>query len=133
MATYIQSADITDSVIRAFVTAADSRLTTWYNRVDYEVISIAQERNVYSTSIITPLHYKIQEYAICYFCFLVCQDVYGTNNVETPEYEKYKLKLDWYQERCNSLRPTITAEMFTYTSASLSAHQRVGSGQLWRG
>jgi hypothetical protein len=130
---YISSSDITDSQARAFVTANDSRLSTWLARVEDEIESIAQERNVLASDIVEPVHYKIKEYALCYFSFLVFQDVFTTNNVETPEIEKYRLKLDWYKDRCNQLRPTLTKEMFQIESASLSANNRIGAGMLWRG
>lgn len=129
---YILTSDITDTQAKAFITANDSRVTTWIARVDGEIESIAQELNVVIASISIPLHAKIKEYALSYFCYLVFQDVFTTNNVENPEIEKYKLKLDWYENRCTKLRPTLTYEMYMYTSTSLQAVNRVGCGRIWR-
>ena len=133
MSAYIVTTDVTDTQAKAFITANDSRVTTWMARANEEVESIAQELNVPVASISTPVHPKIKEYALAYFCFVVFQDVFATNNVETPEIEKYRLKLDWYESRCTKLRPTLTYEMYIYTSTAIQAHNRVGAGRLWRG
>ena len=130
---YILSTDITDSQAKAFVTASDSRVTTWLTRVDGEIESIAQEKNVLAANIVTPIHAKIKEYAMAYFCFQVFQDVFTTNNVETPEMEKYRLKLDWYSNRRTQLKAQLTPEMFYIASANLAANNRSGGGYLWRG
>jgi hypothetical protein len=128
---YITTSDITDSTIRNFVSGTDSRLSAWMANTDAEIESIAQERGLQATDIQTPIHYKIKEYAIAYYCYLVCQDCWGENTVDIPEQEVYKVKLDYYLQKCNFLRPNLTKNMFSYESTSLSASDRIGGGQIW--
>lgn len=126
---FISSGDITDSLALDFINTNDSRVVTWLESVDGEILSIAQEREVTLTAISTPIHYKIFEYACSYFCFLVFQDSYGRNdpgqgvNINN---EGIKLKLEYYHARCQALRPQLTREMFMYTNLALIASQRAG-------
>ena len=131
-AKYIATTDITDSAARDFVSGTDSRLDTWMTNTDLEIESIAQEKGI-SASLIekTPLHYKIKEYAIAYYCSLIFQDCFGENNVEVSENEVYKEKLKYYLEKCNFLRPNLTKEMFYYEGTSLTPADRISGGQIW--
>jgi len=134
-AKYIAFTDITDSVVRDFVQsgAEDGRHDIWMENTDLELEALALERGVVSTSIYeTPLSYRIKEYAIAYFCFLVCQDCTAENNVDVPENESYFKKLIWYKERCELLKSQITKEMFMNTAQSLSPYQMVQTGILYR-
>ena len=128
---YITTADITDRTITNFITGNDSRLTAWMANTDAEIESIAQERGLLATDIETPVHYKIKEYAIAYYCYLVCQDCWGENTVEIPDQEVYKVKLDYYLQKCNFLRNNLTKSMFSYENTSISASDRIGGGQIW--
>lgn len=122
-AKYIATTDITDSVARDFVDLIDPRIDTWMTNVDLELESIAQEKGVAPEQIEkTPLHYKIKEYSIAYYCFLVFQDCFGENEVELATQEVHKQKLDYYLNKCNYLRPNLTKEMFI-TKGPLSPRQ----------
>lgn len=131
---YIETTDVTDTQAKAFITANDGRVTTWMARANAEVESVAQEKDVQIASISTPVHAKIKEYALAYLCFIIFQDVFGTNNNEVSELEKYKVKMEWYENRCQKLKPSLTYEMFTYTSTAIRGLNRAGGhGLLWRG
>jgi hypothetical protein len=132
MSNYITATDITDTQARAFIAANDYRVSTWLSRANGEIESLAQEHNVATTSIETPIHPKVKEYALAYLCMIIFQDVFTTNNVENFEMEKYKIKLDWYEARCNKLRLMITKEMLDTTNTSLTSTARVGAGRLFR-
>jgi hypothetical protein len=123
---FLTTADITDSLAADFVTAVDSRVDSWLDLVDGEILSLAQERDVPLTSISMPLHKKILEYCKCYFCFVCFQDCYGRNDIVQTNQETIKLKLEWYSTRCEKLRMQCTKEMFLYTNLSLQASQRAG-------
>jgi len=134
-AKYIAFTDITDSVVRDFVQtgAEDGRHDIWMENTDLELEALALEKGVYATSIfIAPLGYRIKEYAIAYFCFLVCQDCTAENSVEVVENESYFKKLIWYKERCEMLKSQITKEMFLNTAQSLTPVQMVSTGILYR-
>jgi hypothetical protein len=128
---YITTADITDSVARDFVADVDTRLTAWMTNTTAEIESIAQEKGVAVADIETPIHYKIKEYAIAYYCFLIFQDSFGENDVEVAEMEVHERKLQYYLEKCNALRPTLTKEMFSVDNASITPANRIGGGQIW--
>lgn len=130
---YIAFADITDSVVRDFINLNDTRKDTWMTNTDLEIQALALEKGVYATSIYTTtLGYRIKEYAIAYFCFLVCQDCTAENSVDVPENESYFKKLIWYKERCELLKSQITKEMFLNTAQSLTPMQMVSTGVLYR-
>jgi hypothetical protein len=130
-AKYIATTDVTDSVARDFINGTDSRLDTWMANVDLEIESIAQEKDLATTEIETPIHYKIKEYAIAYYCFLIFQDAFGENAVEVDGQEIHEKKLKYYLEKCNYLRPTLTKAMFSTTGTSLTSSDRIGGGQIW--
>ena len=132
---YIAFTDITDSVVRDFLQSGseDSRHDIWMENTDLEIEALALERGVYAINIFTsPLGYRIKEYAVAYFCFLVCQDCTMANSVEVPENESYLKKLLWYKERCEYLKGQITQEMFMNTAQSLTPVQTVQTGILYR-
>lgn len=131
-AKYITTAMITDSIARDFISGTDTRLDTWMENTDLEIESIAQEKGVLAANIkITPLHYKIKEYAIAYYCFLVFQDAFGENDVAVSENEVHHMKLKYYLDKCNFLRPILTKDMFWQESANLASEQRVSGGVIW--
>lgn len=133
-AKYIAFTDITDSVVRDFVQTGteDGRHDIWMENTDLELEQLALERGVTSASIYEPLNYRIKEYAIAYFCFLVCQDCTAENSVDVPENESYFKKLIWYKERCELLKTQITKEMFLNTAQSLTPVQMVQSTYMFR-
>jgi len=134
-AKYIEFTDITDSVVSDFLISgsADSRADKWMENTDLEIEMLALERGVTSTSIYeTPLSYRVKEYAMAYLCFLVCQDCFGTNDVEIEQNETYLKKLEYYRNRCELLKSQITKEMFLNTAQSLSPVQLVQTGVLYR-
>jgi hypothetical protein len=131
---FIAPTDITDSIVMQFIAKNDSRLQIWFNLVDSELQSLAQDRGLPSNSITVPLaHAKVKEYAVDYFCYLVFRDNFGTNNVAVSDQEKHKIKLDWYANACQKMRPTLTREMFLWPMNSMYPVNKVGGGVLWRG
>jgi hypothetical protein len=108
---YIATTDITDSIARDFVSGNDSRLDIWMERTDEEVQALAMSLGVGVSSIVVPVNYRIKEYAISYYCFHIFQDCYGKNEVEDNDNDIYKLKLSYYNERVNFLRPQITKDI----------------------
>jgi hypothetical protein len=131
-ALYITTSDITDSIARRFVSANDSRLDTWMERTDDEVDAVAMAINVSPENIQTPIHPRIKEYAIAYYCFLIFQDAYGCNEVEDDDNDIYKLKLTYYADRCAALRNQLTKEMFLYESGTdIPASGMVNSAVIW--
>lgn len=131
-AKYITTSDIGDSLARDFVAGTDSRLDMWMSNTDLEIESIAQEKGITASLIEkTPLHYKIKEYAVAYYCFLIFQDCFGENSVELAENEVYKAKLTYYLEKCNFLRPNLTKEMFYVEGSTLTPADRISGGQIW--
>ena len=131
-AKYIATTDITDSLAKNFIDGTDSRLDAWMTNTDLEIESIAQEKGISTTQIEkTPLHYKIKEYAVAYYCSLIFQDCFGMNTVEIEANEAYKAKLTYYLDKCNFLRPNLTKEMFWVEGTSLGASDRISGGQIW--
>lgn len=133
MAHYIQATDITDKLVKAFIDAGDTRLETWYTAVDNEVKGLAYDSGVQESQITLPLHPRIAEYAVNYFCKRVMFDSILINNPDSPELDKYKAKYEIYKSECERLIGRITAGMFYLTDPSISQINRVSSGMLVRG
>ena len=132
-ALYIANTDITDSIARDFITNSDSRLDTWMRNTDDEIKALALSLGVSIESIVTPVNYRIKEYAIAYYCFALFQDCYGENEVEDNANDIYKIKLEWYANRVNALRGLISKEMFFYeATANIPASSMVANtGIIW--
>jgi hypothetical protein len=126
---FLSTSDITDSVAQDFITAEDSRVQSWLDDVDGELLSLAQELEVPLQSLTVPLHKKVLEYCRAYFCFACFEDTWGRNDIAQTNLETIKLKLDYYSKRCEKLRVQITKEMLLYTNISLQASQR-GRGTI---
>lgn len=129
---------ITDTVVKRFVTAADTRLQTWLDNTESEIITIAKSFGVEEATFVdnvdtNGINYKVKGYIISYFCYLICQDVWCTNDVESSDQEIYKLKLEWYKNVCNDTLAQLTKEMFVYDLDSMSQVGMIGVGQLFRG
>lgn len=113
MADYINDADVTDNVIKAFT------LDPYLAEADKKVISLAQRNGVFDADDIATEdgHAKNSEvlrYAVVFVCMRVCQDYMGTNNNDLPvEIEKYAVKYKSYNEELKLLDGTITKEMIT--------------------
>jgi hypothetical protein len=131
-ALYIATTDITDSLARDFVNGSDARLDTWMQNTDEEVQALALSLGVTVDVIYTPLNYRVKEYAVAYYCFLLFQDTYGENTVEQDENDIYKKKLEWYANRVDALLPQITKEMFIQSVDTLTPVQMVNTGVLYR-
>ena len=134
---YALTAEITDSVIAAFVTAADARLSLWRTECDNEIKSLCEIRGVSITSfeLEDAVHSKIQEYWRARFALAVCRDNIGVNNNDVAQDEKYRVKYDLYKDVCDSLRREITPEMFynDTDSADILGAGRISGGTVWRG
>lgn len=142
MAHYISEADITDKVVKQFVSAGDERVGVWMTRTDDEVDHIGESMDIDPSDFIwagdddaatTLMHPKILEYARAYFCWMVCRDNIGANSVQPALDEVYVVKKKLYEDDMKDLRSQLTPAMFTLGDADLTAAQTVGqSGLLWR-
>lgn len=143
MSHYINDLDITDTVVREFVTKGDERVSTWMTRVDDEIDRIGEGMDIDPSDFIwagdddtssTLMHPKILEYARVYFCMMCCEDNIGANSMNPSQDEVYMVKAKWYSDRCKDLRGQLTTAMFTLGDADLTAEETVGQGGLlWRG
>jgi hypothetical protein len=131
-AKYIATTDLTDSLARDFVNGSDTRIDKWMENTDLEVECIALQLGVQPASIYTPVNYKIKEYAVCYFYFLLFQNCYAENDVEISDNEAYYKKLEWYQKRCAELKGDLTAALFTMVYTSLTPANFVSQVTLMR-
>lgn len=118
---YIADADITDKVVLGFLTVDDDRLETWCEEVDSEIRNMAEAAGVDKDDIDDPPHNMIVKYAVACFCLYVCRDNIGSNNVDTMQDEKYRVKYDIYNGICNSLKGQLSKGMF---------HDSDGDGEL---
>lgn len=142
MAHYIADTDITDKIVREFVTKADERVGVWMDRVDDEIDHIGESMDIDPSDFIwsgdddsasTTMHPKILEYARAYFCWQVCRDNIGANSVSPSQDELYIVKKKLYEDEMKDLRTQLTPAMFTLGDTDLTAEQNVGqTGLLWR-
>ena len=131
---YIAAEDITDSVAKKFVETQDLRVSTWVDRANAEVESLAVSHDVQPADIETdPVHPMVLDFARAVFCEACFLDNLGTNNTEIPDDEKYMRKYQLYKDRIYTLRISITPEMFSLAQASMTGAGMAGGGIMWRG
>jgi hypothetical protein len=133
MSHYISTADITDSVAKAFVDASDSRLEQWLTNVDNEIIRMALQNDLLEEDILDPLNSIVKEYLVAYFCLLVFRDNIGSNNVEVSSEEKYRIKYDLYVSETERLRPLCTKDIISTEEASVEPVNMTGVKYFVRG
>ena len=138
MAHYLVDADIGDKV--ALYVMADSKQASavvgWHTLVDEEIVCLASEKGFDSTCISTPLHPKLKQYARYYFC-LVCfrdmmlQNLGTSQDVQSADVDKYKVKYDMYEELCGSMRQEIQPWMIWSATEQPGASNYVKSVTMW--
>ena len=95
---------------------------------------MAERKGVSSSNIETsPVHYMVKRAAVAWTCMEICFDHYGKNNIETPEFEKYKLKYEDYKQRLADFESMITAEMLSGNVASRRDRATLQTGLIFRG
>ena len=124
---YLTADDVTAAIAVGF------DLEPYINEADSEIDDVAQRLGVDVDDIETePLHYKIKRYGIAFILKRLCQDKSGTNNVDVADNEKYYNLYDMYRKEVESLRPQLSAEMYTGCINEIRDRATV-SGTLYRG
>lgn len=119
--------EITDNIIKGF------DIADYLTRTDSEIIDLAQSMGVDEDDIENaPLPYKVKEYAKAFLLAELCQDKSGTNNPETPEFEKYVVKHEMYRKKADKLRRQINYEVLTGSVAELR-DRAVVDGTIFHG
>lgn len=107
---YLAYADITDGVVSTFT---EAQLSSYFTKTDNHIIDLGQQYDVAEADISDPLPFTLKEYAIAYFCMLVCRDKTGNASVEYVQDDKYYIKYKIYQKLTDELRGTITRQVIT--------------------
>lgn len=122
---YLTAADIKSNLAQGF------DLSQYLSEADSEVNDIAEKLGVRNTSsIATPLHYKIKRYAVVFVLMRLAQDKIGTVSVDVAV-EKYRDLYEMYKAELRELVTQITYEMVTGTVNSIIARSAVHG--LYRG
>jgi hypothetical protein len=129
---------ITDTIITRFITASDSRIQSWLDDTENDLMEVCKSLGVteidfYNNVTDNGLNYRIKEYIIALFCAIVCEAVWCTNEVGTDEDEIYKVKLDYYTEKYQKKLMTLTREMFLKDEDELTMADTISGGILFRG
>lgn len=129
---------ILDTIVKRFITAADSRLQEWLDNTENEIMEICKENGVSESSFDTNvtnngLNHNIKKYMVYYFCREVCEAVWCTNEVESSDNEIYKIKLDYYENKLSEQRKVLTKAMFYVDEDNLTQLDMVTNGRLFRG
>ena len=112
--TYIIDAQIRDSLVVPFRTAATVYWDSILTEADQEMIDMAQTYGIESADISIPVHNTIQNYLVAYFTCTVLQEKMGNNDIDGLE-DKYEHKLKTMWSIRNQLRKSITAPMIKGT------------------
>jgi hypothetical protein len=129
---------VTDTIIKRFITASDSRIQSWLDDTENDIMEVCKAHGVtetifYNNVTDNGLNYRIKQYMIAFFCALVCEAVWCTNEVETNDNEIYKIKLDHYTEKYQMIKLELTKEMFSMDEDELSMIDTISGGLLFRG
>ena len=118
-ATYINESLLVDLV---FDDVKTFNIDLWENILelsDNAVVDMAQIKGIIdSDSIETPLHFKFEEWARCYFYKELANNLMGVNNISAEQMDKYAKKGSFYYKRSEALEKQITKEVITKTVTS---------------
>jgi hypothetical protein len=135
---YITHDDITDNVVKLFITKDDDSLDGYFAEADDKLNDLAQMIGVQTESIDVDAEGQIvpflcKRFLIAYLCMRVCQDKASTNNVETsPDLDKYYIKYNLYKNELAELQKEITPEVLTGTVNSISDRGSEQTNYLFR-
>ena len=113
MSHYIDAADITEKLVRAFIDR-DDNLEVYMNRMDAAVVSLCLRKglsSVDSLSVDDDGHVTdetVADWCRSWVCREVCFDNVGANNLDIPKEDKYLVKYMLYKARLASLDAEIT-------------------------
>jgi hypothetical protein len=122
---YLTAADIKSNLVNGF------DINSYLDEADSEINDLAERVGVRdSSSISTPIHYKLKRYGVVFVLMRLAQDKIGTNSPDVA-LEKYRDLYEMYKTELRDLTPQITYEMITGTVNSMIARTSVFN--LYRG
>lgn len=134
---YISDIDITDEVVKQFLT----QFSTYHSLVDNKLIDVglslgvdAGDFNLDDNGYIS--NWYIKQYLVCWFCMRLCLDKMGMNNVSISEMEKYAVKYNFYLKEADKMERQITKSMLIGDSGSTGSglsDYKSSSNILFRG
>lgn len=132
---YISTAtDITDKMVKDFITANDARLTYWLSKVDNEIDLMARRYNlqpseVYGAGAGEAYHPKIVELGAALFGKYCCWDNRYVNAVEGIE-DKYSKSYFEYAALVDALKGELTKDMFRDEESLVDGEETIGYGTI---
>jgi hypothetical protein len=114
---YIERADISDEVVKQFITADEDSLDAYFTETDDYLEDIAETLQVNADDIDVDSggqvkSYIVKRFCIVFLCMRVCQDKAGKNNVEvSPDMDKYSYKYAIYTKELAELTKSLTPEV----------------------
>jgi hypothetical protein len=126
MPAYLNTTDIKSNL----VIGVD--LTPYLDETGQAIDDLAEANGVLSTSVSTPIHFQIKQYGINFLLMRVCEDLIGTVQPDTLQFDKYFQMADYYRKRVADCRNRIGAEMFTGV-VSYQQDRSIRTGMLFRG
>lgn len=133
MSNVVDTAKITDGLVKSFVTATDGRLALWRIECINEFTSLCEELGVVAADLRTTRHIVVQKYLDSFFCMIVLRDSGYNGRSDIPADDLYIAKYNLYRQETSSLRERITSAMLTDADGDITPDERVGSTLLWRG
>jgi hypothetical protein len=109
---YIQQSDITDQVALSILELCPDQWQTWFDQVDSELEALASIKGVSRDDIAIPLNKVLVAFCRSVFCMSCFRDVWGMNDIDVTENDKYKSKLDYYTAEVSKLADMISPAMF---------------------
>ncbi|MEA3346969.1 MAG: hypothetical protein U9Q21_02630 [Candidatus Auribacterota bacterium] len=103
----IVPADITDNLFNGLV----SDLQPYCDRADTQLVALAKRLGVDETDIASPIGIEVKDWLIAWVGREICFDIMGTNDLELPDDDKYRMKLQEYKDRETDARSYLTPEI----------------------
>lgn len=127
---YIVISDVTNKMFG--VRFSDPTKQLYIDRANNELEDLAIRKGVQPEDIVTPIHYKLKEYAIQYSLSIFAQDNIGFNNEDVVGEDKYDSLFKRSRYLMQDIVNGITEVMFTGEEETLQ-NRAVLSQRLIRG
>lgn len=124
-ANYITSADLTDSILTGFETAA------YIVRANNSIENLAREWGIAAASIVTPIDENIRLWGVYWLMKELLREKAYKNNLDGTD-DKYAVKYRLYYDECNRMQRKLNRDMFLGSVSNATSASATG-GKMLRG
>lgn len=124
---YIADSDVTDAVLSPFISSG------YHTETDNYCKDVARDKGVFDPDNIatesdgTLSNFTFKRLAVCYVSYRIAEDKTGVNPYNSAEDEKYRLKRDYYLNKCTELYDKLNSFMIFDTDNNIDERGGIGN------